>query len=391
MRSNSGDSSGSGGALGRRGLDGADDSPRVIELARERTLRRAPPARVSTPGPLASNESPSRLSSGRAPPLPVVPETRGRVKAVERQELPAFVRDQVHGREDVVEHGLAHEVVEADARERELRTEPAEPGLLIHARRPGVVDRIHAVDVRAGAEAPLRVWIPNRSLSNATTKFECSSPRGWRTPSVTIASRSSSGLPRIRTFGLAAQDASARRAKARSRRRISSVPTASLSANTSPARIDSTIAGVPPLLADLRVWVVPCSGRADEQDRPAARYRRHAVAQQRALGDEDARASRARRRTCAATGTPRPCRRGGRRTPPGFMSIGRYGPAARVVPARQRAVPVQRVATRSTSVTIPVTFEAAEKLPTFSGGPRGGAARPRGGRGRRGRRRPRGS
>ena len=60
-----------------------------------------------------------------------------------------------------------------------------------------------------------------------------------------MASRSGSAEPRIRRFGLAPQDASARRAMTRSRRRISSLPTASLSANTSPARTDSTIAGVP--------------------------------------------------------------------------------------------------------------------------------------------------
>ena len=92
---------------------------------------------------------------------------------------------------------------------------------------------------------PLRACIPNRSLRTATTKSACSHPRGWRTPNETIASRSGSELPRIRICGFRPQDASARRAKAPSRRRISSAPTASLSANTSPARIDSTIAGVP--------------------------------------------------------------------------------------------------------------------------------------------------
>ena len=47
-------------------------------------------------------------------------------------------------------------------------------------------------------------------------------------------------------FGFAPHDASARRANERSRRAISPAPTCSLSANTMPARIDSTIAGVPP-------------------------------------------------------------------------------------------------------------------------------------------------
>ena len=75
------------------------------------------------------------------------------VEAVERQQLPALVREQVHRLDDVVEDRLADEVVEAHAREAERRAGAAEHGLRVHRRRPLRVDRIHAVDVRAGAEA----------------------------------------------------------------------------------------------------------------------------------------------------------------------------------------------------------------------------------------------
>ena len=47
-------------------------------------------------------------------------------------------------------------------------------------------------------------------------------------------------------LGLAPQDSTARRMNDRSRAAMVSAPTASLSWKTSPARIDSTIAGVPP-------------------------------------------------------------------------------------------------------------------------------------------------
>ena len=47
-------------------------------------------------------------------------------------------------------------------------------------------------------------------------------------------------------FGWRDQRSIARRMNDSSRSRMTSVPTASLSPNTSPARIDSTMAGVPP-------------------------------------------------------------------------------------------------------------------------------------------------
>ena len=54
---------------------------------------------------------------------------------------------------------------------------------------------------------PLRAWMPNRSLSTATTKFACSRPAAWRRPNETIARRSSSVLPRISICGFAPHDA----------------------------------------------------------------------------------------------------------------------------------------------------------------------------------------
>lgn len=58
-------------------------------------------------------------------------------------------------------------------------------------------------------------------------------------------SRAARGLPRMSIAGFAPQRATASLHSRSSRAWISSVPTASLSAKTSPARMDSTIAGVP--------------------------------------------------------------------------------------------------------------------------------------------------
>ena len=165
--------------------------------------------------------------------------------------------------------------------------------------------------------------------------------------------------------GFAPHDASARRAKSCSRRRISSVPTALLEREHEPGadRLDDRRRAA--LLADLRVRVVGVAVRADEQDRPAAGHRRHAVAEQRALDDEHAGRPGAadelvrREEDRVLVGEPRAgagsCRSAGTgRRPRSPSTTARRGGAARSRP-------------RSTSVMIPVTFEAAEKLPIFSG------------------------
>ena len=61
----------------------------------------------------------------------------------------------------------------------------------------------------------------------------------------TIDSRSAPRLPSRRRFGFCCQAAIARWMKPRSMPAMVSVPTARLSWNASPARIDSMIAGVP--------------------------------------------------------------------------------------------------------------------------------------------------
>ena len=184
--------------------------------------------------------------------------------------------------------------------------------------------------------------MPNRSLRTATTKFACSRPAGWRRPSETIARRSSSGLPRISICGFVAHERSARRAKSCSRRRISSLPTASFSANARPARIDSTMRGGPALLADRRLGVIPVPGGGDEQDGPAARDRGDAVAHQPALGHQDAGRSGpadelVRRDEDRVLVRERPVRDVRSR-----VHVDReIGPGGGVVPARLRAVAVQ--------------------------------------------------
>ena len=97
------------------------------------------------------------------------------------------------------------------------------------------------------------------------------------------------------------------------------------------------------LLADRGLGVVGLPGRADEQDRAAARHRRHPVGEQRALGHEHAR-------------RPRPAdelvRGDAHGVLVGQVAVGdvrrrvhvdrQVGPRAGVVPQRQRAVAVQR-------------------------------------------------
>ena len=236
-------------------------------------------------------------------------------------------------------------------------------------RRPRVVDRVHAVDVGPGAEAAAARLDPEQVVEHARRRSSSAAgPRGWRRPSETIASRSSSGLPRISICGFAAQDASARRAKSCSRRRISSAPTASLSANTSPARIDSTIAGVPPSSRISGSGWYECPVGVTNRIVPPPGTDGTRLRSSAALGDEHAGRARAadelvRREEDrvlvgeVAVGT----------SGAGFMSIGRYGPGGRVVPARRaRRGGAARSRPASTSVTIPVTFDAAEKLPIFS-------------------------
>ena len=93
-------------------------------------------------------------------------------------------------------------------------------------------------------------------------------------------------------FGWRSQRAIARRMNDCSRARIASAPTASFSANTSPARIDSTMAGVPPSSRCSMSDEIAVLGRIDVGDRAAAGNRGDAVAEELPARHEDARRSR---------------------------------------------------------------------------------------------------
>ena len=149
--------------------------------------------------------------------------------------------------DDVVEDGLRDEVVERDS---------VQPGLM--PSQPRLTTCLYSSDrsrpmpskrwpYGPAHEQPPRDWIPNRSLSKATTKLWWRNrPEGPWTMNETIESLSASRLPRIRMFGFFVQRSTARRQKSSSCALITSTPTASLSWKTSPARIASTMAGVPP-------------------------------------------------------------------------------------------------------------------------------------------------
>ena len=267
-----------------------------------------------------------------------------------------------------VEHRLADEVVEADAGERELGAQVAARRLGVHALRPLVVDRVHAVDVRPGAEAAAARLDAEQVAEHRDDEVRVQQPaaRGAGRARRSPAARRPV-LPRISMFGFAPHDASARRAKSCSRRRISSRADRLLEREHEPGadRLDDRRRAA--LLADRRLGVVGVPRRADEQDRAAARHRRDPVAEQRALGDEHA------RRPGAADELVRreehgvlvgECRRG--------SGAGSCRSAGTGRPPRSPSTPARRggaaaIETASTSVTIPVTFEAAEKLPIFSG------------------------
>ena len=152
----------------RGGLDLGDDAAGRRELPREHALgcggERVAGGQVVERG--------RRPRPGRR----VVPQARGGVEAVQRQQLPALTRDQVDRLDDVVEHRLADEVVEADAGEPEHRSRPPAHHLRVHRRRPGGVDRIDAMDVRAGAEAPAARLDPEQVAQQGDHKVRVQHP-----------------------------------------------------------------------------------------------------------------------------------------------------------------------------------------------------------------------
>ena len=285
--SNSGDSAGSSGALD----GGSASTARMIRRAssswRASALSGAVARAEPAPRPAASNDRSWRLSSGAGASVRVVPEARAGIEAVQRQELPAFVREQVDGLDDVVEDGLADEVVEADAGEREGGAQAALPGLRVHRRRPGVVDRMHAMDVRAGAEAAAARLDPEQVAQHRDDEVRVQQPA--RVAEAERHDREPLALGVAEDLDVRVAPPGRERAACE---RV--LPPADLLGadrllerehEPGADRLDDRRRTG--LLADRRVRVVGLAGRAHEHDRPAARDRRHAAAQERALGDED--------------------------------------------------------------------------------------------------------
>ena len=107
---------------------GASTGPRAARRLEEptpgcaRAARRAPP--------------PARArSSTQRDAVAVPPDPGAGIEPVVREQLPAVLGDEVHGVDDVAERLLADEVVEAEARERELGAQVPAQHLGVHQRR----------------------------------------------------------------------------------------------------------------------------------------------------------------------------------------------------------------------------------------------------------------
>ncbi len=108
-------------------------------------------------GALAGGGPPCNASAregrGSGAGVAVLPVAGVGVEAVVREQLPAVIGHEMDCLQDVTEGDVAHEVREAEPREGQLGADVTVVDLRVHACRPLVVDRIHAVDVGAGAEA----------------------------------------------------------------------------------------------------------------------------------------------------------------------------------------------------------------------------------------------
>ena len=281
---------------------------------------------------------------------------RARIEPVERQQLPTMVGDQMDRVEDVREHRLAHEVGEREPGERQLRPHvPLATSACIFAE-----NRSPIPDSRCrygpAQKQPLRAWIPNRSLSTATTKLAC------KAPAVTQPERHDR-QPLYR--GITEHLDVRVRAPGPQRTPREIVLTAAdllgadhlLEREHQPGADRLDDGRRTRLLADRRVRVICVRVRADEQHRAAAGHRRDRCCEAARAWRRAHQACRVRRRTCAVRGTPHPCP---------VMSIGRYGPPPRSPSMTAHRGGAAPPTLRSTSVTMPVTFEAAEKLPIFT-------------------------
>src|SRR5580765_5661803 len=106
----------------------------------------------------------------------MLPEAALGVEAVQREQLPRLVREEVDCLEDVVEDLLAREVVEAQTDERELRAEVAGRRLALHPCRRLLVDPAEAVDVWPCAEAPASRLDPEQIVEERNHEVRVQQP-----------------------------------------------------------------------------------------------------------------------------------------------------------------------------------------------------------------------
>ena len=137
-------------------------------------------------------------------------------------------------------------------------------------------------------EQPPRDWIPKRSLRSATTKLWWRYRPSWRIVNDTIDSRGSAGLPRIPIDGSAAQAAIARPDERLLALADRLAADALLELEREPARIDSTMAGVPPSSRCSGSARYTCSSGFTYATVPPPGAVGHAVAEQLAPRDEHA-------------------------------------------------------------------------------------------------------
>ena len=263
---------------------------------------------------------------------------------------------------------VGDEVVEVEPHPARLDPEQPRSTSRCERVRPGRVDAEQAVAVRAGARAAAARLDAEQVVEQGHDEVVVQVPVA--VPDAERHDRQPRRVEVAEELDVADWPASAAgrtpRAVPRARR-ITSVPTASLSAKTSPARIDSTIAGVPPSSrvtgsARYRWSVALTYATVPPPGTVGTRLVGQVAARRRAR-----RASAGRRRTCAARGRRRPC---GRRGPGALSRDPDRQRTARRPRSPRRTVRRAGAAARrpaSASVRMPVTLEAAEKLPIRSG------------------------
>ena len=188
----------------------------------------------------------SRLSTGSARPRGAKDRSPERTRL--RQQPPAVRGDDLDRLEDVVEDRLADEVVEVDADPAGLDALAAARDLALELVRRLDVDAEQAVAVRAGARAAAARLDAEEVVEQRDDEVvvQVARRRGG-SMNETIESRSASLVAEDLDVRVGRPALDRRRDEATPRARGSpSAPTASLSWKTSPARIDSTMAGVPP-------------------------------------------------------------------------------------------------------------------------------------------------